>query len=116
FGIEGTRKLTGVTDRPIIGTIIKPSVGLSPQQTAELVKTLAEAGIDFVKDDELMADPPHSPFDARVDAVMRVINAHADRTGKKVMYAFNISDELDAMQRHYEKVVKSGGTCAMISL
>ena len=80
------------------------------------MKTLAEAGIDFIKDDELMADPPHSPFDERVDAVMRVINAHAERTGKKVMYAFNISDELDAMQRHYEKIVRSGGTCAMISL
>jgi len=63
-----------------------------------------------------MADPPHSPFNDRVDAVMRVLNAHADRTGKKVMYAFNISDELDAMQQHYEKVVRSGGTCAMISL
>ena len=85
-------------------------------QTAELVQTLVEAGIDFIKDDELMADPPHSPFDQRVDAVMRVINHHADRTGKKVMYAFNISDELDAMQRHYDTVVQSGGTCAMISL
>ena len=31
FGIMGTRKLTGVWDRPIIGTIIKPSVGLSPR-------------------------------------------------------------------------------------
>ena len=73
------------------------------------MKTLAEAGIDFVKDDELMANPPHSPFDERVDAVMRVINAHADRTGKKVMYAFNISDELDAMQRHYDKIVAAAG-------
>ncbi|HSY17079.1 MAG TPA: ribulose-bisphosphate carboxylase large subunit family protein [Candidatus Acidoferrales bacterium] len=116
FGIAGCRKLTKVENRPLIGTIIKPSIGLTPQQTAELVKTLAEAGIDFIKDDELMGNPPHSPFDARVDAIMRVLNAHADRTGKKVMYAFNISDELDAMQRHYEKVVQSGGTCAMISL
>jgi ribulose-bisphosphate carboxylase large chain len=116
FGVAGCRKLTGVQGRPLIGTIIKPSIGMTPQQTAELVKALAEAGIDFVKDDELMADPPHSPFDERVDAIMRVINDHADRTGKKVMYAFNVSDELEAMQRHYEKVVKSGGTCAMISL
>jgi ribulose-bisphosphate carboxylase large chain len=116
FGVAGCRKLTNVENRPLIGTIIKPSIGMTPQQTAELVKTLAEAGIDFVKDDELMANPPHSPFDERVDAIMRVINAHADRTGKKVMYAFNVSDELDAMHRHYEKVVKSGGTCAMISL
>ena len=29
FGIEGCRKLTGVNDRPLIGTIIKPSIGLS---------------------------------------------------------------------------------------
>ncbi len=116
FGVAGCRKLTGVENRPLIGTIIKPSIGLTPQQTAELVKTLGEAGIDFIKDDELMADPPHSPFDERVDAVMRVINNHAQRTGKKVMYAFNISDEVDAMQRHYEKIIRSSGTCAMISL
>jgi ribulose-bisphosphate carboxylase large chain len=116
FGIAGCRKLTKVEGCPLIGTIIKPSIGMSPQQTAELVKTLVEAGIDFIKDDELMANPPHSPLDERVDAVMRVINAHADRTSKKVMYAFNISDELDAMQWHYDKIVSSGGTCAMISL
>jgi ribulose-bisphosphate carboxylase large chain len=116
FGVAGCRQLTKVEGRPLIGTIIKPSIGMTPQQTADLVKVLAEAGIDFIKDDELMANPPHSPFNERVDAIMRVINAHTDRTGKKVMYAFNVSDELDAMQRHYEKVVKSGGTCAMISL
>ena len=116
FGVAGCRQLTGVTGRPLIGTIIKPSIGLTPEQTAEMVRTLAGAGIDFIKDDELMADPPHSPFNARVDAIMRVLNEHADRTGKKVMYAFNISDELDAMQRHYEKVVRSGGTGAMVSL
>jgi len=116
FGVEGTRRLTGVEGRPIIGTIIKPSVGMSPHQTADLVKVLVEAGIDFIKDDELMADPPHSPFDQRVDAVMRVINDHADRTGKKVMYAFNVSDELDAMLEHYDRIVDSEGTCAMVSL
>ena len=116
FGVAGCRRLAGVEGRPLIGTIIKPSIGLTIEQTAVLVKTLIEAGIDFLKDDELMANPPHSPFDERVDAIMRVINAHADRTGKKAMYAFNISDELDAMQRHYDKVVASGGTCTMISL
>jgi ribulose-bisphosphate carboxylase large chain len=116
FGVAGTRRFTGVSDRPLIGTIIKPSVGLSPDQTAQLVRTLVEAGIDFIKDDELMANPPHSPFDQRVDAVMRVINTHADKTGRKVMYAFNISDELDPMLKHYEEVVASGGTGAMVSL
>ncbi len=87
FGIDGTRRLTGVYERPIIGTIVKPSVGLSPEQTAELVRELGEAGIDFVKDDELMADPPHSPLDKRVQCVMREIDRLADRTGRRIMYA-----------------------------
>ena len=116
FGVAGTRRLAGVEGRPLIGTIIKPSIGLTPVQTAELVRTLVAADIDFIKDDELMADPPHSPFDRRVDAVIRVINEHADRTGRKVMYAFNVSDELEPMRRHYDKIVAAGGTCAMISL
>jgi ribulose-bisphosphate carboxylase large chain len=116
FGIEGCRKLTGAYDRPLIGTIIKPSIGLTPEQTASLVKTLVEAGIDFIKDDELLGSSANSPFHERVDAVMNVINAHADQTGKKVMYAFNISDEIDQMQRNYDKIVEAGGTSAMISL
>jgi ribulose-bisphosphate carboxylase large chain len=116
FGIEGCRKLTQVEGRPLIGTIIKPSIGMTPEQTAELVKTLAEAGIDFIKDDELVSSSANSTFDARVDAIMKVINEHADKTGKKVMYAFNLSDEMDNMLKHYDKIVALGGTCAMISL
>ena len=116
FGISGCRQLVNVPERPLIGTIIKPSVGLSPDETAALVRVLIEAGIDFIKDDELMANPPHAPFDERVDAIMRVIRDHAERTGRRPMYAFNISDELDPMLRHYDKVVAAGGSCAMLSL
>lgn len=116
FGIEGCRKLTGVYNRPLIGTIIKPSIGLTPEQTAGMVQTLAEAGIDFVKDDELLSASANSPFEKRVDAIMEVINRHADKTGKKVMFAFNVSGEIDEMERRYEKIVNSGGTCAMVSI
>ena len=117
FGIDGCRKLTSVkSGRPLIGTIIKPSVGLSPDETAQIVRQLAGAGIDFIKDDELMSSTANSPFSKRVDAVMEVINNHAEKTGKKVMYAFNISDETDEMLRKYDKVVSAGGTSVMISL
>lgn len=116
FGVAGTRRLTGVSHGPVIGTIIKPSVGLSPAETAELVRTLAQAGLDFIKDDELMANPPHSPLPERVKAVMRVINDHAEKTGKKVMYAVNITDEIDAMLRHHDTVLEGGGTCVMVSI
>jgi ribulose-bisphosphate carboxylase large chain len=116
FGVAGTRRLCGVQTGPVIGTIIKPSVGLDPAQTAELVRKLAEGGIDFIKDDELQCDGPHCTFDDRLAAVMRVLHEHADRTGKMVMYAANITGEIDEMLRRHEQVVKAGGTCVMVSI
>ena len=116
FGVEGTREKAGVQGRPIIGSIIKPPVGLTPDETAEMVRKLAEAGVDFVKDDEIQANSPRSPLEKRVAAVMRVVNDHAERTGKKVMVAFNISDELDAMLRHHDTVLEHGGTCVLVSI
>ncbi|APR51265.1 ribulose 1,5-bisphosphate carboxylase [Sphingomonas koreensis] len=116
FGVAGTRELAGVHDRPIIGTIIKPSVGMSPEATAAQVRTLVEAGIDFIKDDELQADGPHCPFDERISAVMRVINDHADKTGKKVMFAANLTGEIDEMLARHDHVVAEGGTCIMASM
>ena len=116
FGIEGTRRLSGVATGPLIGTIVKPSVGFGPEETANLAKTLVDAGIDFIKDDELQADGPNCPFDDRVRAVMREINAYADQTGKKVMYAFNLTGEVDDMRRRHDLVRDLGGTCVMASL
>jgi len=49
FGIAGTRRLAGVASGPVIGTIIKPSVGLRAEETASLVKSLCEGGIDFIE-------------------------------------------------------------------
>ena len=116
FGITGTRALANVNTGPIIGTIIKPSVGLTAESTADLVKSLAEAGIDFIKDDELQANGPACPFEERVRLVMNVINAHADRTGKKVMYAFNLTGEVDHMRKRHDFALAHGATCVMASL
>jgi ribulose-bisphosphate carboxylase large chain len=115
FGIPGTRDLAGVHGRPLIGTIIKPSIGLSPHDTAKVVDSLCAADIDFIKDDELMADPPYAPFEARLEAVMPVIMKHADRMGRKPMYAINISGSIDEMLRRHDAVLKAGGTCVMVS-
>ena len=116
FGIEGTRRLTGVGDRPLIGTIVKPSIGFTPQETAELVDVLCAAGIDFIKDDELQSDGARCPFDERVRVVMRVIDRRADESGRKVMFAFNLTGEIDEMRRRHDLVESQGGTCVMANL
>ena len=115
-GVAGTRRATGVHDRPLMGTIIKPNVGLSVAETAALVGLLCEAGVDFIKDDECCADPEHAPIEQRITAVMDVVRRFRDRTGKLVMVAFNITDAYDAMRRHADLVEREGGSCVMVSL
>jgi ribulose-bisphosphate carboxylase large chain len=115
-GLAGTRRATGVEKGALVGTIIKPNVGLSAQETAALVGRLCAAGVDFIKDDEVSADPAHAPLAQRVPAVMAVVRAHRERTGKQVMVAFNITDETDAMRRHADLVEREGGNCVMASL
>jgi ribulose-bisphosphate carboxylase large chain len=116
FGVAGTRQFSGVANGPLIGTIIKPSIGLSAEETAALVQQLCVAGIDFIKDDELLADAAFCRFEDRVKAVMRVIRNHAMKTGKSVMFAFNITGELDEMRHRHDLVLREGGTCIMASL
>ncbi|MDD9266573.1 ribulose-bisphosphate carboxylase large subunit family protein [Paenibacillus sp. GCM10023248] len=116
FGIEGTRKLTGVYDRPILGTIVKPSVGLSMEELSALVEKLARAGMDFIKDDELNANPPYAPLADKVKAVMAAVERAADATGRKLMYAFNITGDYDELRRNHDLVVGAGGTCVMVSI
>lgn len=115
-GVAGTRALTGVATGPLVGTIIKPNVGLSAADTAALVAQLCQAGVDFIKDDECCADPLHAPVGLRISAVMDAVRRHQDRTGKHVMVAFHISDEHDALLRHAEQVQREGGSCVMVSL
>ena len=117
FGIPGSRRLTGVEGRPIIGTIVKPALGLRPHETAELVGELIESGVDFIKDDEKLMSPAYSPLKDRVEAIMPLILDHEQKTGKKVMYAFGISHaDPDEMMRNHDLVLKAGGNCAVINI
>jgi ribulose-bisphosphate carboxylase large chain len=116
FGVAGTRRFTGVYNRPLIGTILKPSIGMDPETTAAQVRTLAEAGIDFIKDDELQSDAPHCPFEARIAAVLRTLDEVQQRTAKQVMYAANLTGDLDQMLRRHDQLVAHGGTCLMVSM
>lgn len=114
FGVAGTRKLVGRSEGPLIGTIIKPSIGLETEQLARLVSVLASADIDFIKDDELQGNAPKAPLEARVQAVMPVLRNHAERTGRLPMYAFNITDNLGQIVANHDVVRDAGGTCVMV--
>lgn len=117
FGLAGSRRLTGVEGRPIIGTIVKPALGLRPHETAALVGELIHSGVDFIKDDEKLMSPAYSPLAQRVAAIMPLVLDHEQKTGKKVMYAFGISHtDPDEMMRNHDLVMKAGGNCAVVNI
>ncbi len=115
FGIKGCRDILGIFGRPIIGAIIKPCVGLSAKELAELAYEGFSGGVDFIKDDELLTDASYNTVSERVKKVTEKIKQVEDETGEKKMYAFNITGRLDRLRELHDAVVKNGGKCIMIN-
>ncbi|MGH7519577.1 MAG: RuBisCO large subunit C-terminal-like domain-containing protein [Gemmatimonadales bacterium] len=88
-GLEGWRVLTGVVDRPLVATALKP-MGLEPDALAALCRTFAGAGLDVIKDDHGLADHLFCPFEQRVEACVRAIEASASETGRPALYVPNL--------------------------
>jgi ribulose-bisphosphate carboxylase large chain len=100
-GLAGLRELTGVTDRPLLATALKP-MGLRPAQLAALCGTFARAGIDLIKDDHGLADHPFCPFEDRVEACLAAAEAAARETGRPALYVPNVTGTPDRMRRQLE--------------
>ncbi|MEW6215087.1 MAG: RuBisCO large subunit C-terminal-like domain-containing protein [Nitrospirota bacterium] len=115
FGIKGCRDILNIYDRPIIGAIIKPCVGLPADRLAELAYEGAKGGLDFIKDDELLADSSYNSIKDRVKKVTALLKHAEEETGEKKMYAFNITDRLDRIKELHDIVVEGGGNCVMIN-
>jgi 3-oxoisoapionate-4-phosphate transcarboxylase/hydrolase len=116
FGVPGTRRLIGDVAGAMIGTIVKPNVGLSEEQFRSVVRELAHASIDLIKDDELMTDPGYLPLERRVAVATEEIRAAEQFTGHPTMYAFNITGDLAGLRRRHDLVVEAGGRCVMLNV
>ena len=79
FGLPGIRELTGVTGRPLLLTMMKPALGLTPAESAEVFRECALGGVDAVKDDELLVAHPWSSFLDRVREHSRWSRARSSR-------------------------------------
>ena len=69
YTLDDMRKYLGVYDRPILGTIIKPKIGLTSAEYAEVCYDFWVGGGDFVKNDEPQADQDFCPYDKMVKHV-----------------------------------------------
>jgi ribulose-bisphosphate carboxylase large chain len=116
FGIKEARKILGVYDRPLVGTIIKPKVGLSPEETAVVAGQAVRGGLDLIKDDETLTDQSFCPIDERVEAVMAELSKVEDETGKKAFYAVNVTCGAEEIIERAEDVIGRGANMVMVDV
>ena len=114
FGIKGVRGLLGpdaVTGRPLLGGIVKPSLGLGPAEVAATAAALARGGCDFIKDDELLADPDWCPLRERVPRGADALAA----LDRPVLFAANVSGPVDTLVERAAAAVAAGATTIMVN-
>lgn len=112
FGIPGIRRFTGVYNKPILGSIIKPKVGLSREKLLDIVKELLDGGVDFIKEDEIMSNPDTCPLEERVGYIMRYINNYP----RKVIYAVCINSDYPYFLERAKRVYTLGGNCVHLNI
>lgn len=115
FGIEGLRALTGVYNRPLTLNMIKPCLGLTPEEGAKIFYDTALGGIDIIKDDELLGNPSYSKPWERVKAFKKASEAAYEITGKKTKYFVNVSGGTEGLMERIKRVQEAGADGLMLN-
>ena len=111
-GEAGIRKFTGVPeDKPLLGAIVKPKIGVDVATLVEIVKELVDGGVNFIKEDEIMANPPRCPIEERVPRVMEVIR----NSGRNVIYAVCINADAPYLLERAKQVAALGGNAIHVN-
>lgn len=116
LGIAGIRERLGVFNRPLIMAIFKPALGLSADDHATILEEVASAGLDIIKDDEILGDLDVAPTLRRLDACRRVIDDVKQKTGRTVLYAVNVTGQADKLLERARLLVRSGANALLLNV
>ncbi len=116
YGVDGIRKLLNVRDRPLVGTIIKPKLGLKTKDHAEVAYEAWVGGCDIVKDDENLSSQSFNPFHDRIVETLEMRDQAEEETGEKKVYMPNITSETKEMLERAQFVKDHGGKYLMIDI
>lgn len=116
YGIEGVRKIVRVWDRPLVGTIIKPKLGLNVEHHAESAYNSWVGGCDIVKDDENLSSQKFNEFDKRLAKTLEMADKAQSETGEKKVYLVNVTAETKEMIKRAQLVERMGGKYVMIDI
>lgn len=113
YGIEGYRKILKIKERPIVGTIVKPKLGLKTNDHANVAYESWMGGCDLVKDDENLASQKFNPFEKRAAKTLEKCDKATEETGEEKGYLINVTSEAMTMLRRADLVKELGGKFVM---
>lgn len=116
YGVDGVRKLLDVKDRPLIGTIIKPKLGLKTKDHAEVAFKAWIGGCDIVKDDENLGSQQFNRFEERVIRTLESRDRVEEENGEKKVYMVNVTSETKQMIERAQFVEDHSGRYAMVDI
>lgn len=116
FGISGIRQQLQVFDRPLIMAIFKPALGLSAQDHATILEEVATAGLDIIKDDEIMGDLNTAPTLERLRACRPILDQIKQETGRTVLYAINVTGNAQTLLEKARILVKEGANALLLNV
>ncbi len=115
FGIEGIRKALDRPEKPLVGTIVKPKIGLPPKEFANYVYEAGKGGLTNSKDDETLVDQTFCPIEDRTVAVAEALD-RLESEGHKMMHAINVSTAGHRILEVAEKVQSWGAREIMVDV
>ncbi len=116
YGISGIRKLLNIYDRPLIGTIVKPKLGLNTKDHAKVAYDAWKGGCDIVKDDENLSSQDFNNFYDRVRQTLKLRDKAEKETGEMKVYMVNVTAETNEMLKRMKFVKDHGGEYAMVDI
>ncbi len=116
YGIEGIRKTLAVRKRPLVGTIVKPKIGLNSEDHAKVAYDAWVGGCDVVKDDENLSSQKFNEFEARLSKTLEARDRAETEANEKKCYLINVTAETKEMIRRAQFVQDAGGEYAMVDV
>jgi len=116
YGIDGVRNLLKIKNRPLVGTIIKPKLGLNTKHHAESAYESWKGGCDIVKDDENLSSQKFNIFENRLAKTLEMADKAESETGEKKGYLVNVTAETKEMMKRAQLTEKMGGKYVMIDI
>ena len=116
YGIEGLRKYLKIKKRPLLGTIIKPKVGLNEIEHSKVAYEAWIGGCDIVKDDENLTSQDFNKFRKRFLLTIKACKKAEKETGEKKVYLINCTAESKEMLKRIDFVQKHKGNYIMLDI